>query len=103
MQFERWKETVMSKLSPAKNSFLAAMLIISSPTVLLAGSITAKSGNFPQAEFDIVSTAIKRSGNTVTFNISVSGKAGASKPAASGKLAGSSVYSYVWPLSLNSP
>lgn len=50
----------------------------------------------------MVRTEITRAGDDLVFRMAVSGKAGASKPAPSGKLAGSSVYSYVWPTSLNS-
>ncbi len=54
------------------------------------------------APFDIVHTKITSEGNVATFHMSVSGKAGESKPAATGKLAGSHVFSYVWPTSLDS-
>jgi hypothetical protein len=67
-----------------------------------ADPITAKSGGVELADFDIVQTEITASSDMITFRMSVSGKAGASKPAATGKLAGSTVYSYVWPTSLNS-
>ncbi|HET9818861.1 MAG TPA: hypothetical protein VFP92_06840 [Rhodanobacteraceae bacterium] len=53
------------------------------------------------APFDIVQTRISTEGNAAIFQIAVSGKAGASKPAKSGKLAGSSVFSYVWPTTLD--
>jgi hypothetical protein len=76
------------------------MLIVSTTTV--ADPIDSKAGNIKQAEFDIVRTEVLQMGDTVTFRIAVSGKAGESKPSAIGKLAGSSVYSYVWPTSLNS-
>lgn len=68
----------------------------------LAHSITAKSGNAQSSDFDIINTEIQIAGDHIEFRMAVSGKAGASKPAASGKLAGSTVYSYVWPTSLNS-
>ena len=54
-----------------------------------------------QATFDIVHTKISTEGNIATFHIAVSGKAGDSKPAKTGKLAGSSVFSYVWPTTLD--
>lgn len=47
-------------------------------------------------------TEIVRSGTDLIFRMAVSGKAGASRPSKSGKLAGSTVYSYVWPTSINS-
>lgn len=50
-----------------------------------------------QAPYDIVHTRISTDGNVAVFHMAVSGQAGATRPAASGKLAGSSVFSYVWP------
>ncbi|NHZ64659.1 hypothetical protein [Massilia genomosp. 1] len=61
-------------------------------------SAPAKAVNAP---FDIVHTRIAREGRTAVFHIAVSGKAGQSRPSATGKLAGSSVFSYVWPTSLD--
>jgi hypothetical protein len=54
-----------------------------------------------RAPFDIVHTRISTQGNVAVFHMAVSGKAGETRPAASGKLAGSSVFSYVWPTSLD--
>jgi len=54
------------------------------------------------APFDIVHTKISTEGNTAVFHMKVAGKAGSSKPTATGKLAGSTVFSYVWPVSINS-
>ena len=53
------------------------------------------------ADFDIVHTKISTDKNVATFHMSVSGKAGKTRPSASGKLAGSSVFSYVWPTSID--
>jgi hypothetical protein len=92
----------MPHLSNLKPALISAVLVSAAPHVAHADAIAAKSGNISQAEFDIVSTEIVQAGDAITFNIAVSGKAGQSKPAATGKLAGSSVYSYVWPTSLNS-
>ena len=66
-----------------------------------------KSGILPKpdkavlAPFDIVHTKITTEGNVATFHIAVSGKAGETKPAATGKFAGSEVFSYVWPTSID--
>ncbi len=54
------------------------------------------------APFDIVHTKISSEGSTAIFHMSVAGKAGSSKPTPSGKLAGSSIFSYVWPTTVNS-
>lgn len=54
-----------------------------------------------QAPFDIVHTRVRTEGSHAVFHIAVSGKAGASKPTPTGKLAGSTVFSYVWPTTLD--
>nr|WP_295777444.1 hypothetical protein [Rhodoferax sp.] len=54
-----------------------------------------------KATFDIFHTRITTEGNIATFHIAVSGKAGANKPGKTGKLAGSTVFSYVWPTTID--
>jgi len=54
------------------------------------------------ASFDIVHAKITTQGQIATFHMAVSAKAGSNKPTPSGKLAGSQVFSYVWPTSLDS-
>lgn len=54
-----------------------------------------------KAPFDIIHTKVTTEGNTAIFHMAVSGKAGLSRPTKSGKLAGSQVFSYVWPTSLD--
>ncbi len=54
------------------------------------------------ADFDIVHTQVLRVGRMLRFNVHVSGKAGATHPAPNGQLAGSTVFSYVWPTNLDS-
>ncbi|UOD28522.1 hypothetical protein INH39_24165 [Massilia violaceinigra] len=66
-----------------------------------SGGIHSAPANAVNAPFDIIHTKISRDGNTAVFHIAVSGKAGQSRPSATGKLAGSSVFSYVWPTSLD--
>lgn len=66
------------------------------------GGIQAKKNPAVLAPFDIVHTKITTEGNVAVFHMAVSGKAGESKPSASGKLAGSTVFSYVWPTSIDS-
>jgi len=65
------------------------------------GGIQTPADKKVQAAFDIVHTKIKTEGRDVIFHIAVSGQAGKTKPTKSGKLAGSSVFSYVWPTSLD--
>ncbi|TQV88115.1 hypothetical protein [Aliikangiella coralliicola] len=66
------------------------------------GGIQASKGNARIAPFDIIHTKITTDGNVAVFHMSVSGKAGESKPTPTGKLAGSQVFSYVWPTSIDS-
>ncbi|WP_205685459.1 hypothetical protein [Caulobacter zeae] len=54
------------------------------------------------ASFDIVLTEVKSVGPDVVFRVQVRGKAGEMKPKATGQFAGSAVWSYVWPTSLDS-
>ena len=67
-----------------------------------SGGIQASSDASIRSSFDIVHAKISTQNNVATFHMQVSQKAGANKPTASGKLAGSSVFSYVWPTTLNS-
>ncbi len=66
------------------------------------GGIQSKSNKEIMAPFDIVHAKITSEGNIATFHMAVSGKAGESKPSATGKVAGSNVFSYVWPTSIDS-
>lgn len=65
-----------------------------------AGGIRDKAADAKPA-FDIVHTRITTEGDVAVFHMAISGKAGASKPSKSGKLAGADVFSYVWPTSLD--
>ncbi len=85
----------------------AAMVLACSATNGLAHT-AAHGGGIPsqalasvKAPYDIVHTKITIEGNTAVFHMAVSGKAGALKPTKTGKLAGSSVFSYVWPTSMD--
>jgi hypothetical protein len=65
------------------------------------GGIQTSASKDVKAPFDIVHTKIAVEGNTAVFHIAVSAKAGQSRPTKVGALAGSSVFSYVWPTSLD--
>lgn len=67
-----------------------------------SGGIQASKGKTALAPFDIVHTRITTEGNVATFHMAISGKAGESKPTPTGQLAGSDVFSYVWPTSIDS-
>lgn len=66
------------------------------------GGLASEPAEAVRAPFDIVHTKITTQGNVATFHMAVSGNAGESRPSASGKLAGSTVFSYVWPTTLDS-
>ncbi|WP_024302500.1 hypothetical protein [Pseudogulbenkiania sp. MAI-1] len=66
-----------------------------------AGGIPSKPHKAVAAPFDIVRTTLSTEGNTAIFRITVSGKAGISRPSKTGKLAGSQVFSYVWPTTMD--
>jgi hypothetical protein len=86
-------------------TLLAASLSLSSHAHVNTehtGGIKSPKNKAVLAPFDIVHTKISTSGNVATFHMAVSGQAGINKPTAIGKLAGSDVFSYVWPTSINS-
>lgn len=66
-----------------------------------SGGVHSDAGKGVLAPFDIVHTKISTEGRVATFHMGVSGKAGQLKPTAKGKLAGSDVFSYVWPTSID--
>lgn len=94
---------------PARTAGIIALAIMGLITPVSAHDthdhskgIQAERGNVALAPFDIIHAKVETKGNVATFHMAVSGKAGESKPAASGKLAGADVFSYVWPTSINS-
>lgn len=65
------------------------------------GGIAAQTTEGAEAPFDLVHARITTKDNVAMFHIGVSDRAGASRPAPSGQLAGSEVFSYVWPTSID--
>lgn len=89
-----------------KSTFIAASILFAACNVAAhshehQGGIQSEPNTKVKAAFDIVHTKITTEGKDVIFHIAVSGQAGKTKPTKSGKLAGSSVFSYVWPTSLD--
>jgi hypothetical protein len=82
-----------------------ALALMGSTQLALAhdhtGGIQSKPAAAVRAPFDIVHTKISTEGNVAVFHVAVSGKAGSSKPTKVGKLAGSAVFSYVWPTTMD--
>ena len=84
---------------------MAVMWAVGSSVVMAhghhTGGIPTKPSKTVKAPFDVIHTKITTEGNVAVFHMAVSGKAGASTPTKSGKLAGSTVFSYVWPTTLD--
>ncbi|MEZ5900986.1 MAG: hypothetical protein R3D51_16000 [Hyphomicrobiaceae bacterium] len=88
--------------------FILAAALAALPGMALAdgahdhtGGITSAPGGGVLAPFDIVHTRIATEGNVAIFHMAVSGIAGEARPTPTGALAGSEVFAYVWPTSLD--
>ncbi|OBU24677.1 hypothetical protein [Photobacterium aquimaris] len=98
MNISTMRKTILATMVTAIVTFTGSVSAHTSHS----GGIQAKTNNTKLAPFDIIHTKITTKGNVATFHIAVSGKAGEITPTPIGKLAGSDVFSYVWPLTLNS-
>ena len=87
---------------PILTGALIAGTLALAPNFTAAHSVEAKPDDKVKAAFDIIETRITTTSDSATFSTRVRGEAGSEKPAATGKFAGSGVYAYVWPTSLNS-
>lgn len=67
-----------------------------------AGAILSPAGSAADPAFDVVRAAVSAKDGTLTFTIDVAGQASAAVPQATGAMAGSQVFAYVWPTSLDS-
>lgn len=83
---------------------VAAFALMTAPAAAQQASVPIESPAKAEtmAAFDIVKTDVKSVGPDIKFRIQVRGEAGEIRPKAIGQFAGSAVYSYVWPTSLNS-
>ncbi len=75
-----------------------ALLLSVSPAL---AAITAPETPATAPAFDILSASVTRTGDQLTFAMSLAGQAGVDRPVAGGALAGAPVWSYVWPTSLD--
>ncbi len=78
----------------------AALCFVSTGTT--AHEVKAASDQAIMASFDIIETQIVTDHGHAIFRTRVRSDAGKMTPQATGKLAGSDVYAYVWPTSINS-
>ena len=94
------------KISKLALSILAASLTTGSGQSFAhakhTGCIQSQPSTGTLSSFDIIHTKISTKDNIATFHMAVSERAGDIKPTPTGKLAGSEVFSYVWPTTLNS-
>ena len=65
------------------------------------GGLATEPAEAVRPAFDIIHTRIHVEDRVAVFHMAVSGRAGESRPSASGQLAGSTVFSYVWPTTLD--
>lgn len=82
--------------------FAVTMLAASAAFGQHSGHVPSAVDEKIEASFDIVRTEVKSEGADIAFRVQVRGKAGAIRPKSAGQFAGSAVYSYVWPTSLDS-
>lgn len=68
---------------------------------LAQADITSPADGTKLASLDILSAAVIRDGDRLTFRMVTAGTAGADTPAPTGALAGAAVHAYVWPTSLD--
>ena len=90
--------------TPLNTALLAAALAAAGPALAdrgQTGGIATAPAEAVHAPFDVVHTRITTEDNALVFHMQVSGKAGRTRPTKSGQLAGSKVFSYVWPTSLD--
>jgi len=103
--FTQDQEFITVTIYPFSLSLVAACAVMAGNASAHAGAdtggIQSKSAAAVKAPYDIVRSKITTDGNVAVFHMQVSGKAGAMKPRKSGKLAGSTVYSYVWPTTMD--
>ncbi|MBN8606869.1 MAG: hypothetical protein J0L81_08120 [Caulobacterales bacterium] len=71
------------------------------PSHAHTGGIAAARSQSVLAPFDIVHAKISTDGNVAVFHMAVSGRAGETTPTPAGQFAGSEVFSYVWPTTID--
>ncbi|MCP8882341.1 hypothetical protein NIM87_02370 [Devosia sp. XJ19-1] len=85
-----------------KSSLLGLVPLLALAGQVQAHEIATESDPAVHASFDIVDTRVTTEGDEVVFAVKVRGEAGDSKPDPRGEFAGSEVYAYVWPTSIDS-
>jgi len=90
---------------PHKATFYHAGCAVALAALVSSGAhahgIDAGAGSAAVADFDIVHARVTVEGAEAVFHMAVSGRAGETKPTPAGALAGSEVFAYVWPTSVD--
>jgi hypothetical protein len=92
----------MFTTTSARGISLAVAALLCLTGTGIAHDIKAKSNDAVNAAFDIIETRVTTDHGHAVFRTRVRADAGKARPAATGTFAGSEVYAYVWPTSLNS-
>lgn len=88
--------------TPLKLGLLILSFLLSGNLFAHGKAVTSDKNKAITASFDILESRITRDGPDLVFQHVVKGGAGHMQPNSIGKLAGSEVFAYVWPTSLNS-
>lgn len=91
----------MQRCALAISILLATGLVQAHDDASHEGGIKPAADKAVDADFDIIHAKIRTEKNVAIFHMAVSGKAGKTIPAKTGKLAGSDVFSYVWPTTID--
>lgn len=91
--------------APLRSPLALALAVLGLATLALPAhaeqGINSAATQVVPASFDMLHTRIRTEGNVAVFSMAVRGRAGTQLPDRVGKLAGASVYSYVWPTNLD--
>src|SRR5687768_11077182 len=79
-----------------------AVAFVVAPVAAHDGAVRAPIKNSVKSTFNIVESRVQVNGGELLFTQTLAEAPGKDKPTATGRLAGSLVYSYVWPTSLDS-
>ncbi|MEX2469637.1 MAG: hypothetical protein WD396_07775 [Pseudohongiellaceae bacterium] len=84
-----------------QSHLLTTLLLALVPVTAQGDAIDSARQEAVAAPFDIVNASVEIDGRSLVFDMAVAEAAGSSKPTPTGKLAGSNVFSYVWPTSID--
>lgn len=88
-------------LTTTLSALAASAALAHDPALEQEGAVVSPAAANTVASFDILAAHAHAGGSTVTFHMTTNGEAGADVPEPVGELAGSAVWSYVWPTTLD--